>query len=442
MKVKMSRFSFLAFVFALALPGCSKGRGYISLSEVEKSALPTGEGTAMIFANSPRSLGYGGSCPLPSKVNGEANVLVIPLEYDDQKFKSPNYDAVFNSIGGNPLSPSSVKEYFKIESKGQFVPNFVFARPLNVSGISLPDKTQAERCSYLFAHQLRSYMGTDEAPYPLSLFDSDSNGLYDGVILLETKKDNPFLGGCFAVDGAGNTECAVSAYACVSPYYYHYDSPARTLSFVAHEMGHLLGLSDTYSGINTRHPMGGFSLMEGIPGEIVPFEKALLGWEKPKRVDSTSRPTSLKPGESVFYPCPDDAAFPLSRAVSFQCVDPAKDFLACPGFLGIAKPGVIVTKIDARTGKDKKFLCSNKAIGVDEKARPYLSLFCKTANHYDGLLTQDVEPWHILSDGDDAFFLPGDGFNPDRKAMFSDGVPIALSCTMSAENGGMVLSFR
>ena len=104
-------------------------------------------------------------------------------------------------------------------------------------------------------------MGTNEAPYPLKLFDADSDGLYDGVIFLETKKDNPFLGGCFEADGAGDKQCAVSSYAAVSPYYYRYDSPERTLSFIAHEMGHLLGLPDTYAGKSTRHPMGGFSLM-------------------------------------------------------------------------------------------------------------------------------------------------------------------------------------
>jgi M6 family metalloprotease-like protein len=442
MKSKTNFFPFFAFVLALALPGCAKGREYLSLSEAERSALPTNEGAAMAFANSPRDLGYGGYCPLPSKVSEEANILVVPLEYDDQRFNSNDYDALFNSLGGDPLSPSSAKEYFKIESKGLFVPNFVFARPINVSGISLPDKSQWERCSYLFEHELRAYMGTDEAPYPLKLFDADSDGLYDGVIFLETKKDNPFLGGCFEADGAGDKQCAVSSYAAVSPYYYRYDSPERTLSFIAHEMGHLLGLPDTYAGKSTRHPMGGFSLMEAAPGEIVPFEKALLGWEEPKMIDKASGAVSLKPGESVFYPCPNDPGFPLSRAVSFQCVDPAKDFLACPGFLGITKPGVIVTKIDARAGADKRFLYSNKAVGVDESAHPFMSLFGKTAGHYDGLLTENVEPWHTLSDGDDAFFLPGDAFNDDGKAAFSDGDRIALSCAMSADSGEMSLSFR
>jgi hypothetical protein len=200
MKSKNNRFIPLAFTFALALSGCTKGREYLSLSEAEKSALPEKEGTAVTFERSPRALGYGGNCPLPSKINGEANILVIPLEYDDQKFSSADYDALFNSSGGNPLSPSSAKEYFQIESQGLFVPNFVFVRPLNVSGISLPDKTQAERCSYLFEHQLRAYMVNNAAPYPLSLFDADSDGRYDGVIFLETKKDNPFLGDCFEVD--------------------------------------------------------------------------------------------------------------------------------------------------------------------------------------------------------------------------------------------------
>ena len=158
MKTKINHFLPLPFIFALAISGCTKGREYLSLSEEEKSALPKSEGTSIAFQTSPRELGYGGSCPLPSKINGEANILVIPLEYDDQKFNSADYESLFNSLGGNPLSPSSAKEYFKVESKGLFVPNFVFARPINVSGISLPDKTQWERCSYLFEHNLRSYM--------------------------------------------------------------------------------------------------------------------------------------------------------------------------------------------------------------------------------------------------------------------------------------------
>jgi M6 family metalloprotease-like protein len=432
----------LLIILAFTLPGCSKGREYLSLSEAERSALPDSEGISIIFANSPRELGYGGSCPLPSKVNGEANILVIPLEYDDQKFNPADYEALFNSIGGNPLSPSSAKEYFQVESKGLFVPNFVFARPINVSGISLPDKSQWERCSYLFEHELRAYMGTNEAPYPLKLFDADSDGLYDGVIFLETKKDNPFLGGCFEADGAGDSQCAVSSYAAVSPYYYRYDSSERTVSFIAHEMGHLLGLGDTYAGKSARHPMGGFSLMEATPGEIVPFEKTLLGWEEPKTVDKTSGAVSLKPGESVYCPCPSDAAFPLARALCFQCVDPAKDFLAYPDCHGVTKPGVLVTKIDARIGTDKKFLYSNKAIGVDEDAKPFMNLLCKTAGHCDDLVSQDVEAWHSLSDGDDAFFLSGDSFNEDGKATFSDGTPIDLSCTINAESGGMSLSFK
>ena len=160
-----------------------------------------------------------------------------------------------------------------------------------------------------------------------------------------------------------------------------------------------------------------------------------------RSIDKTSGTVSLKPGESVYYPCPSDSAFPLARALSFQCVDPAKDFLAYPGFHGITKPGVLVTKIDARIGADKKFLHSNKAIGVDESAKPFMSLLCKTAGHYDALLSQDVEPWHTLSDGDDSFFLSGDVFNEDGKAAFSDGTPIGFSCTINAESGGISLSF-
>ena len=101
-----------------------------------------------------------------------------------------------------------------------------------------------------------------------------------------------------------------------------------------------------------------------------------------------------------------------------------------------------MAKIDARIGEDKKFLYSNKAVGLDESAHPFMSLFGKTMGHYDGLLTEDVEPWHNLSDGDDAFFLPGDAFNEDGKAAFSDGDRIALSCAMSVDSGGMSLSFR
>jgi hypothetical protein len=58
------------------------------------------------------------------------------------------------------------------------------------------------------------------------------------------------------------------------------------------------------------------------------------------------------------------------------------------------------------------------------------------------LVSQDVEAWHSLSDGDDAFFLSGDSFNEDGKATFSDGTPIDLSCTINAESGGMSLSFK
>src|SRR5574344_2829339 len=90
----------LLIILAFTLPGCSKGREYLSLSEEEKSALPKSEGTSIAFQTSPRELGYGGSCPLPSKVNGETNILVIPLEYDDQKFNSADYESLFNSLGG------------------------------------------------------------------------------------------------------------------------------------------------------------------------------------------------------------------------------------------------------------------------------------------------------------------------------------------------------
>lgn len=441
MPLNVRRFSPLVFVFAIALSGCAGRRSYISLSEAEKSALPTNEGTAVFSPSSPRSMGFGGSCPLPSKVGGEANVLVVPLEYDDQVFNAADYDGLFNSFGGDPLLPSSVKEYFKIESKGQFVPNFVFARPIDLSGISLPDKSQSERCSYLFSHYLRSYIGTDEAPYPLSLFDADSDGLYDGVIFLDTKKDNPFLGGCFTVDGAGDRDCAVSGYACVSPYYYHYDSPARTLSFVAHEMGHLMGLPDTYAGAEGRHPMGHFSLMEAMPGEIVPFEKILLGWEEPREIDQRSGRISLKPGESVLYKCPDDNGLPFSRCISFECVDPSKQFFAYPGWHFVKKPGILVTRIDARAENDGRFLYSNKGVGIDENSNPFMNLIGKTRGHYNDLVTQDVEPWHILSDGDDAFFLAGDSFNSDGKAAFADGTMINITCAVAEDNDGVFLTF-
>lgn len=435
----VEHFIVLLAILGSVLSGCSRGRTFILLSDYEKSGLPSKEGTAISFALSPRSIGFGGLCPLPSKVAGEANILVVPIEYDDLEFAVGDYDPIFNSIGGNPLAPSSAKEYFKMESASQFIPNFIFSRPLNVSGLSLESLSAVERCSYLLSHELRFYIGTNEAPYPLSLFDSDSDGFYDGLVFLETKKANPFLGGCFSVDGVSNSDCAVSGYACVSPFYYQYESKERTVSFIVHEMCHLMGLADTYAGRNNRKPMGGCTLMEGWPGRILPFEKSLLGWDEPRQLVRGIENVTLIAGESAYYVPPDEQTFPLSRSVLFEAVDPSKHFFAYPGFHSVVKPGIMITRIDSRIGADKHFLYSNKGIGGDILPHPFMNLFSKTEGHYDSAVYEDVEAWHLFSDTDDSFFVAGDRFNGDLKASFVDDSRPIVSCKI--ENDSLELSF-
>lgn len=238
---------------------------------------------------------------------GSPAVLVIPVEFIDATAQSKGYsiDDIEKIFIGNQTSYYSVHDYFFASSYGKLDFDITvidtWFRPKNNSNYYanatynyLGD--EIEIGDQLILDEALAYLSTI---MDLSVFDSDSNGVIDAVIMVNTLDI-----------GDDNFHWAYrywNVYTDEEEYYYEYDgvsandyiwvscefmfegydengeenydrtNPLNPYTFI-HEFSHVLGADDYYDNEYEDHPLGGCDMMDAMSGDHNPYTKFNYGW--------------------------------------------------------------------------------------------------------------------------------------------------------------------
>lgn len=253
-----------------------------------------------------------GLCETSFPSKGEPNVLVILVEYTDVKFTLDDpkeyFSAFLNEEGFSRYGGTgSCKDYFRDNSKGQFVPHFDMYGP-----VTLPEKRSYYGGNDIYGYDKNPEMMVVHAIESLdpdvdfSIYDNDGDGFVDNVYVFyagrgeaSSNEDNAvwphsydleYAGLMFEVDGV-----KVNHYACSNEW--DINEPTGIGTFV-HEFSHVMGLPDLYhtEDAYASYTPGAYSVLDYGPynndGRTPPaysiYERNAMGWMEPEIISEAT----------------------------------------------------------------------------------------------------------------------------------------------------------
>lgn len=266
-----------------------------------------------------------GANAFPSR--GNPNLLVVPVSFSDGLgFSTRDLENIQQTFFGedNASGWESVASYYKKSSYGNLniggmIANQVnlthsstyYANNYNGSDNSAITTAMADIISEVYKALVDQFGRTDL----MNKFDTDKDGLLDGIWMVYDVEDNSRLSSLFwaytgwnvsDVDG-GTTGVRnpITDYCWASISFMNKDSRlnGQDAHTFIHETGHLLGLEDyydtEYAGIS---PFGGLGMMDNNILDFDAYSKWALGWINPAiyttKTLTTTAEVTLRPFES------------------------------------------------------------------------------------------------------------------------------------------------
>ncbi len=272
------------------------------------------------------------------QTKGTASLLVIPVDFPDEPTMTGT-TAQLNEIffGGGGSALASVADYYSRSSYGE----------LAITGqVQEWYRAKHDRSYYssegdqvLIQEILEAMLGRG---VDLSQYDSDGDGVLDGVCLVWTgqpKSDSsvwwPHSDTFYWNFQVGGVR--IGSYSSLS-YRHLTMGSAKQRNTALHEIGHLLGLPDYYDRVPESGNSGGClspDMMDQNQGDHNAFSKMLLGWVRPTVVTADTRITlrsiSREASAAVVVPQSWDGNY-LSEYFMIEYVTPDGNHrdIACP----------------------------------------------------------------------------------------------------------------
>ncbi|MBR4564588.1 MAG: M6 family metalloprotease domain-containing protein [Paludibacteraceae bacterium] len=254
----------------------------------------------------------------PIRKIGEHNMaprgLVVLVNFSNISFKAANTRDAFDDLMNNSNythngAYGSVREYFRAQSNGQYVPDFDVVGPITLT------KTRAT-----YGANTSSEQGSDTNPAQMivdackavdntvdfTTYDNNNDGYIDFVYVIYAgegeadggPKESVWPHNWYVKSGAGIT-CNLDGkkldnYAC-SAELNHSDNTRTGIGTIAHEFGHVIGLPDYYDtdyGTNDDNGVtpykwsimdqGSYNNDGRTPPNYSIFDKYFMGWATPK----------------------------------------------------------------------------------------------------------------------------------------------------------------
>lgn len=227
-----------------------------------------------------------GKSGLPS--TGSYHVLVVPVEINDDPFPD-GYATVLNKVfNGTELETGweSVGSFYRQSSFGKLDITFDIA-PKYISQNNKSFYSNDDGDQVLIKEAL---YGLD-SQIDYSQYDFNNDGVLDSVIFIYSSDYNydvnPWWAWVSVMDSSlSPLDGKEVEYYMWASYHFILDSiPGYSVSYNAetfiHELGHLLGIDDLYSGTHNYGPLGGWDMMDWNAGDHGPFNKLVFGWLNP-----------------------------------------------------------------------------------------------------------------------------------------------------------------
>lgn len=291
----------------------------INLKKVDKETLIVNVDESMQDAVDKIYKYYGESSTsylLPSK--GETNILVIPIQFPNDKFTNTELDRIDYGFFGDGSRFETLTSYYMKSSYGS----------LNISGdvlnpytaqhdykyyqyYSSPSSEYADGVDLLIEEAIRYYL-TSNPNLDLSVYDSEGDGFIDAIHLVYSAPIDYYSEDTFfwayqyyycATSGIEDTDYVswdgyeIDSYAFSSVDFFYEDNTENAWTII-HETGHLMGLDDYYDytdGIDSnKGGLGSADMMDATRGDHNPFSKLILDWVDPIVVNESCEVTINK----------------------------------------------------------------------------------------------------------------------------------------------------
>ncbi|MBR0296218.1 MAG: M6 family metalloprotease domain-containing protein [Paludibacteraceae bacterium] len=253
----------------------------------------------------------------PRKVGGHNMAprgLVILVNFSDVSFNSANSQSAMNDLMNSTnythnSASGSVREYFRAQSNGQYVPDFDVVGPVTLANTraSYGGNTSSQQGSDTDpAQMIVDACKAVDASVNFATYDNDNDGEIDFVYVIYAgygeadggPTESIWPHNWYVSSGAGYT-CYLDGkkldnYACSGEL--NYSDDTRTgIGTIAHEFGHVIGLPDYYDtdyGTNDDNGVTPYkwsimdqgSYLNGgrTPPNYSVFDKYYMGWITPK----------------------------------------------------------------------------------------------------------------------------------------------------------------
>lgn len=393
---------------------------------------------AFMSAHQPKQGGIGSQAVAPMKSIGHPLIPVVLVQFQDVKFTTAcsyainNPDSVrryfhlhFNGDGSGNLyrgsgNWGSVSEYFRDQSNGQFVPEYVVMGPITLNEpYSYYGKNESitDLNINIFYRELTQKAQDWATQRGINWMDFDNDG--DGVVDMlesiyagygENACDDPNTiwpknsYGTVTVNGI-----KYQSYLCTNELYSPKNPKCEGIGVICHEFGHSLGLPDFYDTNYIAYGMDYWDVMDSgcycyggyRPCSLSAYEREFLGWDKLVTLEAGVDQTV------TVYPLTDE----LYRGKGYKIVNPADN----------NEYYVIENRQSSPAGWDTN-------IGRGSKTLGYLSGLLITHIHYveSRWLANNVNtvPSHQLitvmpADGTLDSFMYYDGTDADELRLFN-----------------------
>lgn len=253
---------------------------------------------------------------------GDANVLVILVEYQDVKFTLSNPFSYFNGMlneegfsqyGGTGCA----KEYFKLNSSDLFRPHFDVYGPVTLPNEMAYYGGNDSRGNDKKPHEMVSHAAElldDEIDF--SKYDMDGDGYVDNIYVIYAGQGEASFGSADTVwPHSGDLISSwtferhdgktLNHYACSNEWLYN--APDGIGTFI-HEFSHVIGLPDLYAtdGSRSNATPGNWSVLDYgpynnngcTPPNYSVFERNAMGWIEPIELGDASNLTLREIGNN------------------------------------------------------------------------------------------------------------------------------------------------